>query len=84
MDYTEFPQDNLECGEYNFNLLYRLYGNSERRLLRPGLSSMKKLSKEALDEYRAAVDQASQDLSCADCRLDLSNGYRIFVHKLLL
>ena len=84
MDYTQFPGRNLDCGEFNFNLLHELYGNFERRLhqrvLRP---QFRALSEETIQEYHAAVEHASQDPSCADCILELSQGYRVFVHKLL-
>lgn len=84
MDYTEFPEDNLDCGEYNFNLLHDLYGNGERRMLRTPMSETRTLSEELLEEYRVAVQEISQDSSCSYCILDLSNGYRVFVHKLLV
>lgn len=84
MDYTEFPQDNLDCGAFNFNLLHQLYGNSERRVLRSLMGQTRALSDSTLHEYYVAVEHASRDGTCSNCILDLSNGYRLFVHKLLI
>ena len=84
MDYTQFPGRNLDCGEFNFNLLHELYGKRRfhKRALRP--QAVRTLSEETMQEYRAAIEHASQDRSCADCTLELSQGYRVYVHKLLV
>jgi hypothetical protein len=85
MDYTQFPGRNLDCGEFNFNLLHELYGNFERRAHKRALRPQSRtLSERTLQEYRTAIEQASQDRSCTDCTLELSQGYRVFVNKLLM
>lgn len=83
MDYTKFPRRNLSPGIRNFDILYTLYGSStsSRRSLRHRIVE-RSLSKQTMDEYQQAFESASEDSSCLDCRIPLSDGFQVTINKL--
>mmetsp|Transcript_25652 Transcript_25652/g.42680 ORF Transcript_25652/g.42680 Transcript_25652/m.42680 type:complete len:316 (+) Transcript_25652:1655-2602(+) len=75
MDYTLRPAGNLVPGQFNHDVLAKLYGTTTRRLLYTELFQ---------DELAQAIDRMEDSQSCDDahCTEDLGGGFQLVAHKL--
>jgi hypothetical protein len=90
MDYTQFPGGNLEPGQYNYDLLQKLYGTIGENTT--GLGRRASLDEAAVEDdiaipdtvmekYKIAAQTAATTVGLTD-NVDLGDGYTIVFHKL--
>jgi hypothetical protein len=87
MDFTRFPRRNLSPGQHNFDRLYHLYGSvplKRQTNLRHHVPAHRSLSQGTIAEYEKSILVALEDSSCMECRIGLSNGFQVTIHKLPL
>lgn len=93
MDYTMRPRNNLEPGQYNYDLLQELYGTvggttNGGRLRRRNLDKVPEGDNNTIpdhvkEKYKTTVQAIESNGGSAD-HIDLGDGYAIEYHKLLI